>query len=54
MSSGKIDKNEYLSGEEIIPSGQRIVIQQVQFTYFPLRKALGKSAKSIEDQEKNK
>ena len=52
LSSGKIDKNEYLLGEEIIPSGQRSVIEQVHFTYFPLRKALGKSTKLIEDQEK--
>ena len=50
LSSGKIDKNEYLSGGEIIPSGQRRVIEQVQFTYFPL----GKWTKSIEEQEKKK
>ena len=31
LSSGKIDKNEYLTGEEILPS-----IQQAKFAYSPL------------------
>ena len=52
LSSGKIDKYEYLSGEEILPSDQRRVIEQAKFTYSPLRKALEKQTKTIEDQEK--
>ena len=37
---GKIDKNLYLTGEEIIPPDQRKVIEQAKFTYLPLGKAL--------------
>ena len=28
LSSGKIDKYEYLTGEEILPSDQKIIIQK--------------------------
>ena len=38
-SSNKIDKYEYLTGEEILPSDQRRVIEQAKFAYFPLGKA---------------
>ena len=51
-SSGKIDKYEYLTGEEILPSNQQQVIQQAKFTYSPLGKAFGKQIKTIEDQGK--
>ena len=37
LSSGKIDKNEYLTGEEILPSDKIKVIEN--FTHFPLGKA---------------
>ena len=37
LSSGKIDKCEYLTGEEILPSDQRRVIEQNKFTYPLLR-----------------
>ena len=33
LSSGKLDKYEYLTGEEIIPSNQQQIIQQAKFTY---------------------
>ena len=33
LSSGKIDKYEYVTGEEILSSDQRRVIEQVKFTY---------------------
>ena len=33
LSSGKIDKYEYLTGEEILPSDQRRVIEQAKLTY---------------------
>ena len=42
LSSGKIDKYEYLTGEEILPSDQRRIIEQAKFTYSPLGKAFGK------------
>ena len=51
-SSGKIDKHEYLTGEEILPSNQRQIIEQVKFTYPPLGKAFEKQTKTIEDQSK--
>ena len=32
LSSGKIDKYEHLSGEEILPSDQSRIMQQAKFT----------------------
>ena len=52
LSSGKIDKYEYLTGEEILPSNQQQIIQQAKFAYSPLEKALEKQIKTIEDQGK--
>ena len=49
-SSGKIDKYEYLTGEEILPSNQRLIIEQAKFTYSPLGKAFQKQTKTIKDQ----
>ena len=40
LSSGKIDKYEYLTGEEILPSNQQQIIQQAKFTYSPFGKAI--------------
>ena len=42
LSSGKIDKYEYLTGEEILPSNQQPIIQQAKFNYSPLGKAFEK------------
>ena len=50
LSSGKIDKYEYLTGEERLPSNQQQIIQQAKFNYSPLGKALEKQRKTIEDQ----
>ena len=50
LSSGKIDKYEYLTGEEILPSNQQQIIQQAKFNYSPLGKALEKQVKTIKDQ----
>ena len=50
LSSGKTDKYEYLTGEEILPSNQQQIIQQTKFAYFPLGKAFEKQIKTIEDQ----
>ena len=50
LSSGKLDKYEYLTGEEILPSNQQQIIQQAKFNYSPLGKALKKQRETIEDQ----
>ena len=52
LSSGKIDKYEYLTGEEILPSNQQQIIQQAKFAYSPLGKAFEKQIKTIENQGK--
>ena len=52
LSSGKLDKYEYLTCEEILPSNQQQIIQQAKFTYSPLGKALEKQIKTIKDQGK--
>ena len=52
LSSGKIDKYEYLTGEEILPSNQQQIIEQAKFTYSPSVKAFEKQTKTIEDQTK--
>ena len=50
LSSGKINKYEYLTGEEILPSNQGQIIEEAKFAYVPLGKALEKQTKTIEDQ----
>ena len=50
LSSGKIDKYEYLTGEEILPSNKQQIIEQAKLTYSPLGKAFEKQTKTIEDQ----
>ena len=52
LSSGKINKYENLTGEEILQSNQRQIIEQAKFTYYPLGKAFEKQTKTIEDQGK--
>ena len=52
LSSGRIDKYEYLTGEEILPSNQQQIIEQAKSTYSPLGKAFEKQTKTIEDQGK--
>ena len=52
LSSEKILKHEYFTGEEILPSYQRWVIEQAKFTYSPLGKAFEKQTKTNEDQDK--
>ena len=52
LLSGKLDKYEYLTGEEILPSNQQQIIEQTKFTYSPLGKALEKQTKTIEVQGK--
>ena len=49
LSSGKIHKYEYLTGEEILSSDQKQKIEQAKFTYSPLGKAFEKQIKTTED-----
>ena len=50
LSLGKIDKYEYLTGEDILPSGKQQIIEQAKFTYSPLGKAFQKQIKTFEGQ----
>ena len=50
LSSGKIDKNEYLKDQNILPPDQNRIIEQSNFTYSPLRKAFENQIKAIDDQ----
>ena len=50
LSSGKIHKYEYLTGEDILPSNQQQIIEQARFAYSPLGKAFEKQIKTTEDQ----
>ena len=34
LSSGKIHKYEYLTGEDIIPSNQQQIVERAKFTYL--------------------
>ena len=54
LSSGKIHKYEYLTGEDILPSNQQQIIEQAKFTYSSLGKAFEKQIKTIEDQGEKK
>ena len=42
FSSGKIDKYEYPTGEEILPSNRKQIIDKTKFTYSPIGKAFEK------------
>ena len=46
LSSGKIDKYDYITGEEILPSNQQQIIEQATFTYSPLGKAFENETKT--------
>ena len=50
LSSGKIHKYEYLTGEDILPSNQQQMIEQAKFTYSPSGKSFEKQIRTIEDQ----
>ena len=52
LSSKKFNKYEYLTGEEILSSNQKQMIEQAKFIYSPLGKAFEKQTKTIEDQGK--
>ena len=46
LSFGKIDKYNYLTGEEILPLQRHRIREEVKFTYLPLGKALQSNLKS--------
>ena len=46
----KIDKYEYPTGEETLPSNQKQIIEQAKFIYSILGKAFKKQIKTIKDQ----
>ena len=54
LSSGKLHKYEYLTGEDILPSNQQQLIEQTKFTYSLLGKSFDKQIKTIEDQGRNR
>ena len=43
LFSGKIEKYEYLTGEEILPSDRRRIIEQAKFIHSLLDKAFEKN-----------
>ena len=50
LSSGKIHKYEFFTGEDILPSNQQQIIEQARFTYSLLEIAFEKEIKTTEDQ----
>ena len=54
LSSGKIDKYKYLTGEKISYFNQKQITEQAKSTYLPLGKSFEKETKSINDTGKNK
>ena len=42
LSSRKIDKYEYLTGEQLLPFNKKQIIEQAKFIYSPLGKAFEK------------
>ena len=50
LSSGKIEKYEYLTVEEIFPFNQQQMIEPAKFNYSPLGKAFEKPTETIKDQ----
>ena len=53
LSSGKVNKYEYLTGEEILLPNQK-KIEQAKVTYSPLAKAFENKQKQLKIKEKNK
>ena len=52
-SSGTIDKYGYLTGEEILSSNQKKIIEQTKLTYSPLGKLLKKNKKNRRSRKKS-
>ena len=49
LSSDKIHKYQYLTGEDVLPSNQQQIIEQARFNSSPLGKAFEKQIKTIQD-----
>ena len=54
LSSGTINKCEYLTGNKILPPNQQQMIKQAKFTYSLLGKAFEKQLKIVEDHGQKK
>ena len=54
LSFGKVDKYEYIIGEEILPLDQSKVIEPANHIYSPLGKAFEKQIKKLKNKEKTK
>ena len=54
LSSGKIDKYEYVTGEEVLSPDPSRIIKQAKFIYSPLSKAFEKQIKTNEEQGKKR
>ena len=54
LSSGKIDKYEYLSGEDILPSNQQQIIEKLNLLFLLREKLLKNKQKQSKIKEKNK
>ena len=54
LSSGKLDKYEYLTGEEILPSNQRQIINKLNLLILLWEKLLKNEQKQLKIKEKNK
>ena len=52
LSWSKIDKYEFLTAKEILPSDQSRITEQAKFTYPPLVKAFEKQTETVEEQGK--
>ena len=50
LSSGKIHKYEYLTGQDILPFNDQQIKEQAKFTYSPLVKTFEKQIKTTKDQ----
>ena len=50
LSSGKVDKYEFLIGETILPSDQSRKIEKTKFIYSPLGKVFETKIRAIEGQ----
>ena len=54
LLSGKLDKCEYLTSKEILPSNQKKKKEQAKFAYSPLGNTFETQIKTIEDKKEDK
>ena len=54
LSSGKIHKQEYLTGKDMLPSNQQQIIEQAKFTILLWKKLLKNKRKQLRIKEKSK